>query len=378
MSLEIIWHSPAYDPSGYATCARDYILSLDRVGVKVKFESVRFWSPISTPATTNNEFRRLKQLEETQVSDDCIHVTHMVPDLYKSRKDKHIPVGYTVFETDGVPSPWLEKMDLMKQIWVPCLFNYNTFTNAGFNKDKLRIIPHIVDTERLNPNKHEPLTVPIKKDFYFLTIMDVTFRKGWDVLLKAYFREFQNNDNVGLIFKGYFGGVTENHKRKLIQKIKSFRDSLGIKNPPEIIFYGDVLDNDTICRLYKASHCYVTPNRGEGFALTASEALAMELPTIATNFGGSLDFTNESNSYLIDVLEMREYGEEMTKITPNYKGQKFAEPSEVHLRQLMRHVYENYDEAKNKAIKGRQDLINNFSWEIVTNKIIDCMKELGC
>ncbi|MFW9879737.1 MAG: glycosyltransferase family 4 protein, partial [Candidatus Thorarchaeota archaeon] len=376
MSLEIIWNSPAYDPSGYASCARDYILSLDKAGIKVKFEAVKFWSPISTPATTNQEFRRLKELEEVQVSENCPHVTHMVPDLYKKRKDKHIPIGYTVFETDSLPEPWLEKMDLMKLIFVPCKFNYDTFTRAGFNKDKLRIIPHIVNTERLDPNKHKSLSIPIQKKFYFLSIMDATFRKGWDVLLRSYLREFQNNNDVGLIFKGYFGGVTENHKRKLIQKIKNFKDSLNVKNPPEIIFYGDILDNDTICRLYKSTHCYVSSTRGDGWNLPLSEALAMEIPSIATNFGGQLEFMNESNSYLIDVLEMREYGEEMTKITPNYKGQNFAEPSEVHLRQLMRHVYENYDEAKNKAIKGRQDLIENFSWKLIIQKIINCLEEL--
>lgn len=374
--LEVIWHSPGYDPSGYASCARDYMLYLDRAGVKVRFEPVTFWSPIATPATSGDMFKKLKEFEVTPVSPNCPHVTHMVPDLYKRRMDQHVPVGYTVFETDSLPKQWLEKMQLMKSIWVPCSFNLETFSRAGFDKDKMRVIPHIVPTEHYNPEKHEKMKIPVEKDFYFLTIMDVTHRKGWDILLRAYFREFKNQKDVGLIFKGYFGGVEEVQKRKLLHRLRTFRDELGIKNPPDLIFFGDIIDEKDMPRLYKAAHCYVTPNRGEGWCLPASEAMSMEVPTIGTGWGGPLEFMNEDNSYLIDVLEFREIDDEMTKITPNYKGQKWAEPSEAHLRQLMRQVYTNYKEAKRKARIGRKELVEKFSWQPITERIKDALREL--
>jgi glycosyltransferase involved in cell wall biosynthesis len=373
---EVIWHAPAYDPSGYATCARDYIFALHRLGVRVRYEPVRFWSPIGKKAVSGKELEILEKLEKVQVSTAAPKVHHCVPDCYKRSMDPSRPnIGYTVFETDGCPKSWIKIMERMNLIMVPCEFNRGTFAKAGFDPNKMRIIPHIVDTDRFDPSKYKPMRIPQKRDFYFLTIMDVTYRKGWDILLRAYLREFRGDRRVCLIFKGYFGGVTEQHKANLYGRLKAFKEALRIKNPPDVLFYGDILDLNELPRLYKAADCYVLPSRGEGWGLPYSEAMSMELPTIGTGWGGNTEFMNKENSYLIDVLEFRDTGDELTKITPNYVGQKFAEPSEEHLRRLMRHVYEHRDEAKAKGKKARQDLVTNFSWKPIGERIIKVLKE---
>lgn len=373
---EVIWHAPAYDPSGYATCARDYIFALHKLGVKIRFSPVRGWSPIAAPAVSGSDLKTLQQLEHIPVAADAPKVHHTVPDVYRRSMDSGRPnIGYTVFETDGCPPAWIKIMEKMKLIMVPCEFNRATFERSGFNSKKMRVIPHIVDTDRFDPNKYKPIPIPHKRDFYFLTIMDVTYRKGWDILMRAYTREFKGNRDVCLIFKGYFGGVTDQHKQNLYNRLRGFRDSLKIKNAPDILFYGDIFDLKDLPRLYKAADCFVLSSRGEGWGLPYSEAMSMEVPTIGTGWGGNTEFMNKSNSYLIDVLEFRDTGEELTKITPNYVGQKFAEPSEGHLRRLMRHVYENQKEAKAKAKKARQDLITNFSWKPIGERIIDVLKE---
>ena len=51
----------------------------------------------------------------------------------------------------------------------------------------------------------------------------------------------------------------------------------------------------------------------------------------------------------------------MLQIEPDYFGQSMAEPDTNHLCQLMRHVYENYEEAKAKAVYGREDISKRFS-----------------
>ena len=373
--LEVMWHSPVYDPSGYAACARDYILSLDKNGVRVLNKPVSFWSNITQPAVSGDTLDRLKALEASQISPTAPRVQHYVPDVYKRGRDARPQIGYTVFETDGCPEKWLKKMDMMDQIWVPCHFNLDTFENSGFDRKKMRVIPHIVDTDLFNPDV-TPLDIPIKKDFYFLVVMDVTHRKGWDILLRSYLREFKGNRDVGLVFKGYFGGVGEQQKRNLINKLRAFRDSLNIHNPPDIIFFGDIMDQIDMPRLYKACQCFVLPHRGEGWGLTLSQAMSMGMPTIGTGWSGNLEFMNKDNSYLIDVLEFREINDEMVKITPNYNGQKWAEPSELHLRSLMRTVYDNYEDAKKKGIQARQDMVNNFTWKPITDKIKEALGEL--
>ena len=278
---EVIWHAPAYDPSGYATCARDYIFALHRLGVKIRYEPVRFWSPISVAAVSGKEMQILKSLETVQVSKSAPKVHHTVPDCYRRSMDKDRPnIGYTVFETDKVPPAWIPIMNNMAQIWVPCRFNLDTFKNGGFDSSKMRSIPHIVDTDRFDPSKYKPIRIPHKREFYFLTVMDVTYRKGWDILIRAYTREFKGNRDVCLIFKGYFGGVTEQHKSNLYNRLCAFRNSLGVKNAPDMLFHGDILDLNELPRLYKAADCYVSSSRGEGWGLCGEFGVSVD-----TNLG---------------------------------------------------------------------------------------------
>jgi hypothetical protein len=121
MALEVIWHAPVYDPSGYASCARDYIFALHDAGVKVKVQPVTFWSPIAQPALSGERFELLKSLEHTEVSNTCPRVWHMVPDLYKKLDTNRNEIGYTVFETAGVPDNWIEKMNRMAHMLIPCV-----------------------------------------------------------------------------------------------------------------------------------------------------------------------------------------------------------------------------------------------------------------
>jgi len=357
---EVIWHAPCYDPSGYASCAREYIFALYKLGVKIKVDPVRSWSQIRGAITEEQE-KLLRELEHTQTSSYATRVQHTVPDCY--RKDKgfnkrKLNIGYTVFETDSIPKQWAKRMDMMDKIFVPTKFNQETFVRGGFNPQKMIIIPHIVNTDKFDPSKYDKIKNIPRKEFYF------------DILLRAYLREFKNNKDVGLILKAYFGGTTETHKKNLMHKIISFKNSLKIKNPPDIIFYGDILIEPNLCRLYKTAHVFVYPTRGEGWGLGISESLSMELPVIVTNWSGHLEFCKEDNSYLINVLGFERTSDQMLRITPNYTGQRWAVPSESDLRSKMRYVYEHYSEAKEKAKRGRQFLKENFNWKIIGEKII--------
>jgi len=74
---------------------------------------------------------------------------------------------------------------------------------------------------------------------------------------------------------------------------------------------------------------------GEGWGLPLMEAMAMELPTIATNWSGNTEFMNEENSFLVSVEEM---------VAASTEGHQWAKPSVVDLRKQMREVYANrYD-----------------------------------
>ena len=57
-----------------------------------------------------------------------------------------------------------------------------------------------------------------------------------------------------------------------------------------------------------ACDCYVSLHRSEGFGLTVAEAMLLGKPVIATRYGGTLEFMNDDNAYLVD-WEPTEVGE---------------------------------------------------------------------
>ncbi len=72
------------------------------------------------------------------------------------------------------------------------------------------------------------------------------------------------------------------------------------------------------------------------------ESMAMEIPTIATNWSGNTQFMNSQNSFLIPVERM---------INATTSGHLWALPSLLHLKAAMRSVYKDRSHAKDISIR---------------------------
>jgi glycosyltransferase involved in cell wall biosynthesis len=124
--------------------------------------------------------------------------------------------------------------------------------------------------------------------------------------------------------------------------------------------------------LYNMSNCFILPSRGEGFGLPYIEAGACEIPVIATRCGGQMDFLTDDNSYLIDIEGFNIGNQEIRSISSYYENVPFAvlgQKTVTQLRETMRHVVNNYSEAKNKASKLKDNVIQNYTWDHLVEKV---------
>merc|ERR1712224_1160498 len=104
-----------------------------------------------------------------------------------------------MFETDRIPDDWPEKCNKeVDEIWVPSHFNVDTFNRSGVNFNLLRVMPEPIDVQRYNPQFVEPLTLPYKASYSFLAVGKWEERKGYRMLLTAYFTAFSFEDDVAL------------------------------------------------------------------------------------------------------------------------------------------------------------------------------------
>ena len=271
-----------------------------------------------------------------------------------------VRVGRTMFETDRLPEVYRTACNAMDEVWVPSQFNLQTFTYGGVDEHRLRIVPGGVDTNVFRPHA-PPLEIKPRRSFTFLSVFDWNWRKGYDVLLRAYLREFTPDDDVALILKVHQftdGSDVEAMICHFIERTAG----LPMEKAPTVVLMNGPIPQSEMVRLYATADAFVLPSRGEGYGRPYLEAMACGLPVIATNWGGQLDFLNNQNSFLIES--------HLAPVPPDveiqyYRGHCWAEPDVDHLRQLMREAYSHPDEARRKAKHGREDILRKYGWSAV-------------
>ena len=138
------------------------------------------------------------------------------PPLSNSKRPA-LTIGRTMFETDRLPSGWVERLNhrFIDQIWVPTEFNRETFRAGGVAPHRLRVIPESIDTEEWTPQvvpsldnlDHHRLSADFMKllqwingtgigrsqcDTVFLSVFKWEDRKNWRALVQAFFSEFDD------------------------------------------------------------------------------------------------------------------------------------------------------------------------------------------
>uniref|UniRef100_A0A6B2L6I8 Glycosyl transferase family 1 domain-containing protein n=1 Tax=Arcella intermedia TaxID=1963864 RepID=A0A6B2L6I8_9EUKA len=277
-------------------------------------------------------------------------------------------IGRTMFETDRIPEGWESRCNQMDQIWVPTEFEREVFAKYGVDPSKLVVIPESVDVDFYNPDLYEAMDLPGQADtkFKFLSIFKWEERKGWSILIKAFIREFSLDEGVVLYIKTheYHGdGISpEDQMNALIQQ--EIMSGLDKSKLPKIYIMDQDVPTSAMPRLYKAVDAFVISSRGEGWGRPHVEAMAMGLPIIATNWSGPTEYMTPLNSYPLKIEP------DLVPITQGaFVNHFWAEPSLTHLRELLRHIVSNPQEAKEKGTQARSDMIHKYSPSIVANII---------
>ncbi|MCS6861568.1 MAG: glycosyltransferase [Abditibacteriales bacterium] len=370
----LLWEAPLFDPSGYADEARQFVLGLDSLGVRVRAQPIA-WSERVCDLDERTQ-QRLQALLHTPLNGNAVHVQHIFPPFFKHDGRAVRRIGRTMFETDRLPPEWVAACNAMDEIWVPTQFNVETFTRSGVKEKKLFVVPGPLDSQAYDPNL-PPLVIPERRGFNFLSVFDWSLRKGWDVLLRAFVEEFSPDEDVALLLKVYSSyGLSIADLQARAAAFIANELKRDVERIPDIVFIEDILSTAAMPRLFKAADAYVMPSRCEGWGRPFMEAMAMGLPTIGTRWSGNTEFMTDENSYLIDPVGIVDVPDIALQEVPTYRGHKWAEPSVEHLRQLMRYVFEHRDAAREKGSRARQDVISKYDASVVCRKIVERLENV--
>eukprot|EP00879_Flechtneria_rotunda_P016710 GHRR01017487.1.p1 GENE.GHRR01017487.1~~GHRR01017487.1.p1 ORF type:complete len:576 (+),score=143.08 GHRR01017487.1:1338-3065(+) len=428
------WQAPFYSGTGYSVEAISYVVALlqskqickedlwisqsgdgmvDRAmdsldpSVKQALEG-QYHSRLATNAVYAKELQR-----------PTVVVCHSFPECWFLQKDMNnmeVPgcpcpepddntvvfrVGRTMFETNSLPQHLVDHCNAMDEIWVPTQFNKDTFTAAGVAADKLFVVPQGIDTDFWNPSKYAPLVlrelpgvqliagrVPgidasygiNQRPFVFLSVFKWEARKGWDILLDAYLREFKPEEAVELhIVTKAFGNSQENFREHVLTWMQRRLALLPhqVIFLPRVFVHSQHLDDVMYPRLYASCDCVVLPTRGEGWGRPQMEAMAMGKPVITTNWSGPTAYISQDVAYPLSITHLTAADADMDmtsinikEVNPYFQGQLWAQPNVTQLRELMRHVISHPQEGAAKGQAARRHIQQHFTPQVVADVLM--------
>jgi glycosyltransferase involved in cell wall biosynthesis len=154
-------------------------------------------------------------------------------------------------------------------------------------------------------------------------------RKNPEATLKALHDEFEQEKNVVFVVK------TTNSKdfNSKENRFQQWVDAYDLN--ARVIIIKQPLTRNEFMSLLNAMDCFVSLHRGEGLGLGILEALALNLPVIATNYGGNKEYMDSENAYPVDYTLVDAHDD-----YASYRGvRQWAEPDHDCARKQMRAVY---------------------------------------
>lgn len=367
----MFWQGPVFNFSGYGDEGRALIYGLLRQGFPLSLrswaDSVEFMEQFSESAP-----ERLVELHRATVrpvGSPFMSILHGPGYMATPVHGAIANVTRSMFETDSLPSDWVPRLNRMDEIWVPASFNVTSFRQAGVTVP-IEVVPGGVDATLYRPGLR-PLRIPGTRGIVFLAVFEWSFRKGWDVLLKAWAEAFGPNDDVSLVLRTapFTGGVRAD--TSVSDLIDRHLESIGHsrRNVAPIVLMDWPVSREDFPRLYATADVFVSSSRGEGWGRPMMEAMASRLPTVATRWSGNLDFMDDDNSMLIDVegIVPVDNRSEFTF----FRGQCWAEPSAPHLADIMRRLAAEPDLRRRLGARARQDIERRWQWKYAQAAMAD-------
>ena len=96
----------------------------------------------------------------------------------------------------------------------------------------------------------------------------------------------------------------------------------------------------------------------------------MGLPVIATNWSGPTEFMTSDNSFPLNI--------EGLEVIPDgaFKGHMWASPSVSHLRQHLRHIVSDPQDAKSRGKAARADMVQKYAPQVLAKVVLGHLERI--
>lgn len=385
MTIGIRWLSLA-PGSGYGDASEAYLSGLRAAGIPVSWTPMGWfsgrWQQPFGPAG-DLDLEGLVHADIANVAIDHDTVVVAAPPVW----DPHLAgeaagrrlVAFTTWETDRLPSEWLEILGHYDRVLVPSQFNRDTFVSAGL-APPVSVVPHIARPARLPP---DGTAGPSPRPFVFYTIATWTARKAVLDTVAAFVDAFDADEDVELVIHTteedhVVRGFLERNERPRVPNLDRTWFTLatalaGRADVPNIVLSTRWLDRAGIVALHARGDCFVSLSRGEGWGLCAFDAGIRGNPVVVTDWGGTLDMLPPEYPYRVGYDLVPTALESPDDWWTPRPGERWAKARVAHASALLRRVFEHRAEAADWGRRLQSHIASSFGEAPVTCRLLDAL-----
>lgn len=167
-NVSLVWMAPFYSGGGYCSEATAFVLGLSesaKIPVSIQQHgdslnrdyvfglSERYYTSLSQAAAHVPGRSRVVSVCHSEPG--AWHISRALPQRYSTSYcpilGSAYSIGRTMFETDRIPSGWSQRLNGMREVWVPTQWQADMFAAGGVQKSKLHVVPEPVDTDEFRP-----------------------------------------------------------------------------------------------------------------------------------------------------------------------------------------------------------------------------------
>jgi glycosyltransferase involved in cell wall biosynthesis len=251
--------------------------------------------PIGQPSVQNkSDYDLISSLLSNQQYIDrkapCVKIWHQFDLATRIGCGKYF--AYPFFELDTFNA--YEKMHLAipDELITSCQWSKDVLIDNGI-KSTINIVPLGVDNKIFNPSISR---IDYNNDYVFLTIGKWEIRKSHELLPELFKKAFPSQKDVKLIIV-----ASEHSSYSNKEEIQSWKNLYS--NDERIKVIPGVNSQSDLAQIIANSDCGIYISKAEGWNLELLETMAMNKPTIATNYSAHTEFCNSNNCFLVDIEE---------------------------------------------------------------------------
>lgn len=292
----------------------------------------------------NTNVSEIRKFAMKELPQEMAMVWHEQPKKEWDRSPFAKNIALVPFETTRIPPTWVPRINRMDALLAISDQNIQMFRDSGV-KIPISKVKWGIDEKKFDYIERT------KDDFFtFGCCGALSERKGTDVLVKAFQIAFPK---------------WQYPKVRLLLKSSHNMFKWGVKGDERIVInLNPVAHEEFINQFWKKIDVFCWPTRGEGWGLPLHECLAMGIPAIATNWGGTKEIVTPETCLLMDNYKMVPAKDFSEKLYHEDCG-NWCEPDVQELVNYMRHAYLNQDDMKEMAKRGHDHIFKNLLWSQV-------------